>query len=574
MRIVIFYLFVFFTLLTYSQEEKHNLTKDDYLILQDKARSYQYTNIDSSFFYLNKIEKSSNYTHKAFANAMRGYLYQLTNDSIKSKKSTLISYQYLNKVSNSEEKTRLKAYLLNFEGLCYWERFQIKKALEKYNQGKKLAKKINDVPQIIKFNSNIALVIGEMGNLNSEIKTLKSSLDFIKNNEYLFPQNEYLPMISNTYLTICNSYVRKFKETNEDKKVLDSAIVFCKKAIHHAEEKSYLKLNTLLTLGDIYVLKNDLEKAKKIYLSANVIAKESNFLVTSILISNKIGKLFYTEEKLKEALLFFNKADSIYKINRPKNEYFNEYLEANYYLTKLYYKLGDRNKVILHSEIYLKNYLTKNKENKFLSDDETLKNEVENLKKETVFEKRIQIVSYIALVVLLLVLVFFVIKNRKESVQQNQEIKAIVSENKTTIQEIQKLEQLSVNKKEKTKTLLKIDTKKEETLLKKLKQLEKEQLFLSKDFTQRLAAKIIKTNTTYLSFIVNKHFQKTFGEYTNDLKIDYVVKEMKSNATYRKYTTQAIAESAGFKSAISFRKSFKNKIGKTPIEFIKDLNNL
>ena len=106
-----------------------------------------------------------------------------------------------------------------------------------------------------------------------------------------------------------------------------------------------------------------------------------------------------------------------------------------------------------------------------------------------------------------------------------------------------------------------------------LKILEDKQTFLNKDFTQQYVAKKIKSNTTYLSYVVNKKFDKTFSEYANDLKINYVINKMTNDSTYRMYTTKAIAESVGFKNADSFASSFKKKTGITPYQFINEINN-
>ena len=81
----------------------------------------------------------------------------------------------------------------------------------------------------------------------------------------------------------------------------------------------------------------------------------------------------------------------------------------------------------------------------------------------------------------------------------------------------------------------------------------------------------LKTNTTYLSYVVNKRFGKSFGEYSNELKINYVINEMITNHMYRKYSTQAIAESVGFKNAVSFAKSFRKRTGVSPAQFASNI---
>jgi YesN/AraC family two-component response regulator len=103
--------------------------------------------------------------------------------------------------------------------------------------------------------------------------------------------------------------------------------------------------------------------------------------------------------------------------------------------------------------------------------------------------------------------------------------------------------------------------------------LEQKKYFLSKEFNQQNVAKKIKTNTTYLSHIVNTNFNKSFSEYANELKINYVIDELLNNPVYRKYSTQAIAESVGFKNAISFTKSFKKRAGVSPTQFIHKIEN-
>ena len=95
--------------------------------------------------------------------------------------------------------------------------------------------------------------------------------------------------------------------------------------------------------------------------------------------------------------------------------------------------------------------------------------------------------------------------------------------------------------------------------------------YLKEDYTQQYVAKKIKTNTTYLSYIINKNFEKSFSEYANELKINYVINEMIANPLYRKYSTQAIAESVGYKNASSFTKSFSKRTGVTPVQFAKNI---
>ena len=118
-----------------------------------------------------------------------------------------------------------------------------------------------------------------------------------------------------------------------------------------------------------------------------------------------------------------------------------------------------------------------------------------------------------------------------------------------------------------------IDDEKERDILEKLIVLEEKKYFLDPNYNQQNVAKKIKTNTTYLSNVVNKNFGKTFSEYSNELKINYAIEQLINNPVYRKYSTQAIAESVGYKNANSFTISFKKRAGMTPAQFILNIQN-
>ncbi|MFP3681350.1 helix-turn-helix domain-containing protein, partial [Pseudomonas sp. SIMBA_041] len=64
-----------------------------------------------------------------------------------------------------------------------------------------------------------------------------------------------------------------------------------------------------------------------------------------------------------------------------------------------------------------------------------------------------------------------------------------------------------------------------------------------------------------------------FSEYVNDLRINYLLKELQENQTLRKYTIQTISEEFGYKSPTTFIKAFKDRTQMTPSDYIKELNN-
>ena len=67
--------------------------------------------------------------------------------------------------------------------------------------------------------------------------------------------------------------------------------------------------------------------------------------------------------------------------------------------------------------------------------------------------------------------------------------------------------------------------------------------------------------------------QKTFSEYTQELRIQYVLKKLIDVPYFRKYTLQAIAEEVGYKDANTFVRVFKKQTGLSPNYYIEKLSN-
>lgn len=111
-------------------------------------------------------------------------------------------------------------------------------------------------------------------------------------------------------------------------------------------------------------------------------------------------------------------------------------------------------------------------------------------------------------------------------------------------------------------------------ILDKLIKLEEKKYYLRQDFTLHNVAKRMKTNTAYLSKIINSELGKSFSTYANELRINYIILELKNNAKLRSYSINAIAEEIGYKSPESFTKYFKIATGISPSVYIKKINEM
>jgi AraC-like DNA-binding protein len=565
-------LFFFFFI---SLSAQNQLETKQFQILQDKVRLLSSKNIDSAFVVANKIERSNNFIHKAFAKGSKGYLFQLINDSINSKTNYKQSLELIKKAPASFEKTKNLAYLYNYGGLSDWLRRDYSSALLKYQKGEQLSKEANDIIQLVKFNSNIALINGNIGNYKTAIKKCLNSEYLIEKNKKLYTIEQYNLNKSNVYLSLGTFYETKFENENKKNIVLiDSALHYYKKAVLFSFENTKNKIAAQLNIANILLYKNRINETEKTYQNIVTEAKENNLAHEHSIAIYNLGYFYYSQKKYPKALVYFEKTDSIFRKNQSNLE---DFIYSNYYQSKIYENFSDDENSLKHANVYL-DYFEKNEEN--ISNQTEEINQSQNsqsLKKEmeTMIEKyaTIVLIKKIAIcvfVVLLVVFIFIYFKNKKKNKISELRYNSIINEYKEKLTNSVDLER----KKEVKVSVsnLNLDEEKENSLFEKLIKLETQKVFLNKDFTLQFVAKKIKTNTTYLSYVVNKRFGKTFSEYANELKINYVINEMITNTSYRKYSTQAIADSVGYKNATSFTKSFHKKTGLSPVKFAEKLN--
>ncbi|WP_167357304.1 helix-turn-helix domain-containing protein [Flavobacterium swingsii] len=507
-------------------------------------------------------------------------MYQLKEgDSIKSKQLYKQAFTYLDKIPTSNDKTKLNAYLLNYGGLAEWKRKNLRTALLRYEEGKKLSEKANDLKQIIKFNRNISSIYLDAGNFDLAIKVSRENDVVTDKAEYLFEVDEFYSIKSLLYLNLGSCYKKHFLFNQKNKIDLDSAVYYFKKSVVFAKYIEITRTNAQIGLANVYLLKKDYKTAQEYYNKLLIETKNKGYNYS--VVNYSIGELYYKKNEFDKALVYFKKVDSIYKID---NENLEEFIYSNYFQAKIYASKKDYDNASKYSKLYLeeykKNELKLNKEisgvNNILSFSDLNKEMIDLQKKH----KNENLFKYFILLFFFSIFIFLIIKNQVDKNKANRRVKELIEEFTNKESDLYKNLNTPSNNEVKidsddksvdSKNILVLDEEKEKEILIKLNILEEKLEYIKEDYTQQYVAKKIKTNTTYLSYVINKNFQKTFSEYSNGLKINYVINQMIINPTYRKYSTQAIAESVGFKNASSFTKSFNKRTGLTPVQFAKSI---
>ena len=142
---------------------------------------------------------------------------------------------------------------------------------------------------------------------------------------------------------------------------------------------------------------------------------------------------------------------------------------------------------------------------------------------------------------------------------------------------IQKLEERLEERTHEPKEIENVKTKKsasfvggerEAKLLQKLEKFEKSEAFLSPKVSLSTMASQFETNQAYVSELINTFRNKSFNQYINELRIEYICRKIYEDSIYQNYKISHLAELCGYPSHTAFTKIFKKVTGISPSVFI------
>ena len=242
----------------------------------------------------------------------------------------------------------------------------------------------------------------------------------------------------------------------------------------------------------------------------------------------------------------------------------SNYMNMHNYLSTIYSKQNKSDSASYHLNKFLHIY------DKVSSIDKNQFKETYKISKENYFTKKINNLNQknfhystilLSLIIVIFFISFFVYKNNKEKKIAKKRLDELI---------------LKFSKKNKNQNNLFLEKnlkdEKNKEIIQGLIKIERKLYFLKEEFNLYNAAKKIGTNTTYLSKVIKDHKKMNFSEYTNELRINYIIQILSTDKKIRSYTTQAIAEIGGYKNAKSFTRIFKNYTGITPYQFIEKIN--
>jgi len=320
------------------------------------------------------------------------------------------------------------------------------------------------------------------------------------------------------------------------------------------------------------------------YYLKNYLSSETNLLnAEKKLLKNQdranLAVLYYFLAKVnndtgkeKQAIHYFIKSDSLSFVS---NEFMPVTRDGYEILIDYYKKKGDKesqlkyiNKLFYADSIISNNqkYLSKEIYKKY--DTPILLEKKEKLIKDLNNKNSLMYWLLGTGLLIIIVLGYFYIKNKRKITHYKKQAEQLLEKYQGTFVQIPIANQIiNPNKEEKTRTQLSDDTLQDMKI--KLEQFENNKGFLRKNITVDALAKEKETNRDYLSKSVNELKEKSFPQYLNELRINYIIEELKNNQKLRKHTISAIAEDTGYNSSESFSNAFKKITGTLPSYYIK-----
>ncbi len=448
-----------------------------------------------------------------------------------------------------------RGYLLKGYLLQKLERYN--EALTSYLISKKHAEINKNIGHIIAITHNIAILKTILGKDEESLEIYKKNLNLLSTQDTI---NKFRSHYIATLCKLSDSY-NLFKK-------YDTAHFYLKKGITStlSGDIPHFYSELLSSYGINSYYRKEYSTARDSLNKSLSLSKKSpytNVLVTYLY----LGKTLLQLEKEEEAIGYLKKIDSAVHVSN----YILETREAFTLLIDHYKKEDDKANQLRIMEKLIKldsGFSVKYKklhidiEKKYdnvqlIKDKERLVDSIKNHSRTTIY----QLWVFGGLIIVLISLgYFYYYKKRKKNYEKVYEEKLIHAEH------------LNKKKTQKTKDI-ELAPELRDDILKKLEEFEKNEVFLKNDLTLSIVAKKLKTNSTYLSRIINMDKQKNFANYINDLRIEYCIKQIKNDKKFRHYSVTSMAKEVGFNNIQSFVKAFYKQKGCNPAEYIKEFDN-
>ena len=550
-------LFTFFVFMTQGKE----IQQQSYKEISRLVDSYSENDERAMVFVKMYIDKAKNdHNHKKL---IRGYEEAIYYSKETSRKLSYADSAIVTAVKSNDQDQIARAYA--GKGIIYYYNLrQYKKALEEYLIAFKYSKNSKDGYLKNKIIYHLGMIKSYLGYYKYAALHFEEAADFFEKNakeslDRNIRYNNESGYFNSIYrLSTCYKNLKLYHKE-------DSLINIGLERLHNNSELviefGYFQKGK----GAQLLRKGKADEALKHFkVSQDILSSNQDYAsLTSVYFY--IGKLYRSKGNRAESLNYFNKVDSL--VN--KFWFITPEIRSSYlYLIDDAEKNGDSERKMYYGDQLLKADSIINADFVMLTDKIYSEYDKENLLEE---KKQMirghQVILYSSIGAGLVILFFFIWRFRKREKELNaryQEVLEKLNTSKDTISfdviapassDENILELYSSEIIEDIKTNLKI--------------FEDEKQFLQQNLTLDIVAKMIGSNRTHLSYVLNVHFDVTFPTYLKALRIKYITNLLVEETIYLSYKIETLAKICGMANRQIFSAHFLEINSIRPRDFIR-----
>ena len=507
---------------------------------------------DSTSYYAKELQKTSEKNQDLIYYHLANEILKADDDNWKKK---AIEDLIKSLLKQEQAQTRTIRIILAI-GTKNFEKRDFKSALNFYLCAHYLSRKIEDKKLIYFSNHSIGILKNRIGDFSHAFEIHNDNLKLLNDdNSSLFSNLNKLATLFSLSISCRNldkvSLAEKHNENGKQIALKEKNLEMANLFLQHESIINYEKNNST---NNIRIAIDSLLKATRYFESENL----NPDLAISYFF---LGRMNLDLDNKSKAVNYFKKVDSIFDITKDIHP---EAVPAYGYLIRHFRNENDfKNQLFyvnknLEVDSLVKEYKT------YLKNKITIEYDIPNLieerdgiiKKQRTKEKY----YYTLIVVLILILLMTFYLYRKKQKIYKKQFDSLINNN--------------TSPKEAAKTEKNLDVPEEivQSILEGLKVFEKNKNFKNKKTSLNSLSKELKTNSSYLSKVINAKKDKSFSKYVNDLRLDYALKKLKESEQFRNYKISAIARDVGFGNTETFSKLFKDRFGLYVSYFIKELN--
>lgn len=489
-----------------------------------------------------------------------------------------------------------QALSLKFEGISLAYSGNNAKAIQSYKKALDFYLRENDSVSVASLRGNLGMSYRNLSDYQLAVDQLFLALQFFENkgdkpaqaNTYnhlgnvfrdwknLQKAEEYYQQAYDLSIEIDNSGLQSSAANNlaivsRESGDFTKAIYFYQESLKLKEKSGNLRgiASSYLGLGITYKSLKDYSKALEYYNRALEIYQTTGEKNSEAAALGNMGLMYLSMQKPTEALTKLEQSNQIatatnyLELQKNNTLGISEAWEmlGNHQKSLEAYKIhqqlkdsiftAEKHRQIQELEVRFESE-KKQKEIELLAVENQLR-EAENASKDSLLRILIIFLSLLTIsIILVLVQIFEKNKAFKLLVKKNSELSFLLSGTKPSSR----------------KPAL-TDEKMDELLSRLEEFLRLEKPWLKADFQLQDCAKVLETNTKYLSQAINESYHQGFSSLLNELRIKEACIILNSEVS-KSYTIEAIAHQVGFNSKSAFNAAFKRFTGVTPSYYIQN----